>query len=49
MPVPEGEITTTEILQTEVDLAEELLAADDEVLVQVIEEISDDPEDTEQV
>jgi hypothetical protein len=49
MPVPEGEITTTEILQTEVDLAEELLAADDEVLVQVLEEISDDPEDTEQV
>jgi hypothetical protein len=49
MPVPEGEITTTEILQTEVDLAEELLAADDEVLVQVIEEISDDPEDTEQI
>jgi hypothetical protein len=47
MPVPEGEITTTEILQTEVDLAEELLAADDEVLV--VEEISDDPEDTEQV
>jgi hypothetical protein len=49
MPVPEGEITTTEILQTEVDLAEELLAADDEVLVQVLEEISDDPEDTEQI
>jgi hypothetical protein len=49
MPVPEGEITTTEILQTEVDLAEELLAADDEVLVQVLEELSDDPEDTEQV
>ena len=38
MPVPEGEITTTEILQTEVDLAEELLAADDEVLVQVLDE-----------
>ena len=38
MPVPEGEITTTEILQTEVDLVEELLAADDEVLVQVLDE-----------
>jgi hypothetical protein len=33
MPVPEGEITTTEILEPE----------------EVIEEISDDPEDTEQV
>jgi hypothetical protein len=33
MPVPEGEITTTEILEPE----------------EVIEEISGDPEDTEQV
>lgn len=33
MPVPEGDITTTEILEPE----------------EVIEEISDDPEDTEQV
>jgi Holliday junction resolvase len=38
MPVPEGEITTTEILQTEVELAEELLATDDETLVKVLEE-----------
>ena len=38
MAVPEGEITTTEILQTEVELAEELLATDDETLVKVLEE-----------
>jgi len=38
MPVPEGEITTSEILQTEVELAEELLVTDDETLVKVLEE-----------
>ena len=38
MPVPQGDITTTEILQTEVELAEELLATDDETLVKVLEE-----------
>jgi hypothetical protein len=38
MAVPEGEITTTEILQTEVELAEELLTVDDETLVQVLDE-----------
>jgi hypothetical protein len=37
MPVPEGVITTTDILQTEVELAEELLTVEDEVLVEVIE------------
>ena len=38
MPVPEGVITTSDILQTEVELAEELLTVEDEVLVEVIEE-----------
>jgi hypothetical protein len=38
MPVPQGDITTTEILQTEVELAEELLTVDDETLVQVLDE-----------
>ena len=38
MPIPQGEITTSEILQTEVELAEELLATDDETLVKVLEE-----------
>ena len=44
MAVPEGIITTSDILVTEVELAEAVLELDDEELVEAVEELAADEE-----
>jgi len=48
MAVPEGIITTSEILEPEVELAEAVLELDDEKLVEVVEELAEDGSETEE-